>query len=348
MTDGGGRPQVPVTDGRVPARGSALRLRLALAFLSVALAAVALLAGLTAVFAATDVASLAARQHAELTSAIAVAAGAAWDRGDSWASADLSPVLDLAAQAGADVQIRDQHGQVVTSSPGFTTQPGPQASAAIVVRGEPTGQADVRFTGAGLASSTGTTRSSRACMMSVRARTCGASSQTFRPPRARNSPIVVAAVVVRQSRFSYQPICSGVPLGRKSAPNTLRNAGFGVFQPARIAPTMASSSSSWPRNRRPRAYPPYRTRSETRSGCRAAYATAIAAPWDTPSSANRSRPIGRRPLRDRRPTRRPTVRRCWCPRARRLARRSGRTCAARRAAEASGATPGSPVRARDD
>jgi signal transduction histidine kinase len=152
MTDGGGRPQVPVADGRVPARGSTLRLRLALAFLSVALAAVALLAGLTAVFAARDVAALAARQHAELTSAIAVAAGAAWDRGDSWASADLSPVLDLAAQAGADVQIRDQHGRVVTSSPGFTTQPGPQASAAIVVRGAATGQADVRFTGAGLAS----------------------------------------------------------------------------------------------------------------------------------------------------------------------------------------------------
>jgi signal transduction histidine kinase len=145
-----------MTDGRSPApppsRRSALALRLALAFISVALAAIALLAGLTAAFAAADVSALAARQHAELTSAIAVAAGAAWDRGDSWAIADLSPVLDLAAQAGADVQIRDQHGRVVTSSPGFTAQAGPQASAAIVVRGEPAGRAEVRFTGAGLAS----------------------------------------------------------------------------------------------------------------------------------------------------------------------------------------------------
>jgi hypothetical protein len=144
MIDGG--PPGPA------ARGGALGLRLALAFTSVALAAVALLAGLTAGFAAADVSALAARQHAELTSAIAVATGAAWDRNDSWVAADLSPVLDLAAQAGADVQIRGQAGQVVTSSPGFTTQKGPQASAAIVVRGERAGQVDVRFTGSGLAS----------------------------------------------------------------------------------------------------------------------------------------------------------------------------------------------------
>ena len=72
--------------------------------------------------------------------------------------------------------------------------------------------------------------------------------------------------------------------------NILRNAGFGAVHPARIAATMASSSLSSPRNRRPRAYPPYRTMRETRSGCRAAYATAIAAAWETPSSANRSRP----------------------------------------------------------
>src|SRR5579872_4414924 len=103
----------------VPAsRRSALGLRLALAFISVALAAVALVAGLTAGFAAADVSALAARQHAELTSAIAVAAGAVWDKNDSWAAADLAPVLDLAGQAGADVQIRDRQGSVVTTSPG--------------------------------------------------------------------------------------------------------------------------------------------------------------------------------------------------------------------------------------
>src|ERR1700733_3704214 len=99
MTDGGAPPPVPGS------RRTALGLRLALAFISVALAAVALVAGLTAGFAAADVSALATRQHAELTNAIAVAAGAVWDKNDSWAAADLAPVLDLAGQAGADVRI---------------------------------------------------------------------------------------------------------------------------------------------------------------------------------------------------------------------------------------------------
>ena len=42
------------------------------------------LAGLTAAFAAADVSALASQQRTELTSAIAVAAGAAWDRNNSW------------------------------------------------------------------------------------------------------------------------------------------------------------------------------------------------------------------------------------------------------------------------
>jgi two-component system sensor histidine kinase BaeS len=147
MTDGGSPPSVPAS------RRTALGLRLALAFISVALAAVALVAGLTAGFAAADVSALATRQHAELTNAIAVAAGAAWDKNDSWTTADLTPVLDLAGQAGADVQIRNRQGSVVTSSPGFASQSSsPATHAPIMVGGVRAGQADVRFTGSGLAS----------------------------------------------------------------------------------------------------------------------------------------------------------------------------------------------------
>jgi two-component system, OmpR family, sensor histidine kinase BaeS len=147
MTDGGAPPSLPAS------RRTALGLRLALAFISVALAAVALAAGLIAGFAAADVSALATRQHTELSSAIAVAAGAAWDKNDSWAAADLAPVLDLAGRTGADVQIRDRQGAVVASSSGFTTQPaGSEIGTPIVVGGERAGQADVRFTGSGLAS----------------------------------------------------------------------------------------------------------------------------------------------------------------------------------------------------
>jgi len=146
MADDGSGPPDPVT------RGDAIGLRLALAFAAVALAAIALLAGLTAAFAAADVSSLASRQRAELTKAIAAAAGTAWDRHDSWASADVEPVLDLAARVGADAEIRDQAGRTVAVSPGFAERAAsPQGRAAVVVRTTPVGTAVVRFTGSGLA-----------------------------------------------------------------------------------------------------------------------------------------------------------------------------------------------------
>jgi len=133
------------------ARGDAIGLRLALAFLGVALAAVALLAGLTAAFAAADVSSLASRQRAQLTHAIAVAAGSAWDRSHGWSSADLSATLDLAAHTGAGTRIVDQSGRVVAQSPGFPGHAhGAQLSRPIVAQGERAGTAVVRFTGSGL------------------------------------------------------------------------------------------------------------------------------------------------------------------------------------------------------
>jgi two-component system, OmpR family, sensor histidine kinase BaeS len=145
MTDAGG-PSAAF-------RGTTLGLRLGLAFLSVALAAVALLAGLTAALAAADVSALTSQQRADLTSAIAAAAAAAWDRTDNWASADLSPVLDLATRTGAEAQIRGQQGEVVITSPNFAAQAGaPQQSAPVVVGGVRVGEAVIRFSNSGLAS----------------------------------------------------------------------------------------------------------------------------------------------------------------------------------------------------
>jgi hypothetical protein len=64
-------------------RGNTLGPRLALAFLGVALAAVALLAGLAAVFSAVDVSSLANRQTDDLAAAVPVpeAASCSHDQG---------------------------------------------------------------------------------------------------------------------------------------------------------------------------------------------------------------------------------------------------------------------------
>jgi two-component system, OmpR family, sensor histidine kinase BaeS len=133
------------------AKPGPMALRLALAFAAVALGAVALLAGLTAAFAASDVSDLARRQRAQLTSAIALTAGGAWDRRNSWAGAEMSPVLDLAARTGADVQIRDQAGRPVAATPGYAAHRGsPQHSWPVKVGQQRVGQALVRFTGSDL------------------------------------------------------------------------------------------------------------------------------------------------------------------------------------------------------
>jgi signal transduction histidine kinase len=132
------------------ARGGTLGLRLTLAFLTVALAAVALLAGLTAAFAAADVSHLASQQRAELAKATAVAAAAVRERDNGWSQGDLAAVLDLATGTGAAVQIRDQSGRVVASSDDFATAKGPQVAVPVTVGGQQIGTAVVRSTGTGL------------------------------------------------------------------------------------------------------------------------------------------------------------------------------------------------------
>jgi two-component system, OmpR family, sensor histidine kinase BaeS len=137
---------VPTGTGR-----HTLGLRLALAFLAVALAAVALLAGLAAAFASADVSSLANRQRTDLARAISVAAGVAWERTGSWASTDLSPVLDLAADSGVNMEIVDRSGRVVVSSPGFAvTTTTASTTMPIVVRDQRLGTVLLRFTSSGL------------------------------------------------------------------------------------------------------------------------------------------------------------------------------------------------------
>jgi signal transduction histidine kinase len=151
MADDGQPPPAAARPPVLPVQPGPIGLRLALAFVAVALAAVALLAGLTAVFAAADVSHLASRQRTELTAAIAVAAGAAWHRTDSWAGAELLPVVDLADRAGVSVQIRDQANRPVTSSPGFAAHSGgPQVSWPVRAAGQRVGQVLARFNGSGL------------------------------------------------------------------------------------------------------------------------------------------------------------------------------------------------------
>jgi two-component system sensor histidine kinase BaeS len=139
---------------------NSLGLRLALGFLTVALAAIALLAGLTVVFASADVSSLASRQRTQLTSAVAAAAASGWQLHRSWAGADLDPALDLALHAGAVTEIKDMRGMVVAASPTFAAyKTRPQFRTVIAAAGRPIGELRLRFTGLGLGGADATLRS---------------------------------------------------------------------------------------------------------------------------------------------------------------------------------------------
>src|SRR5215472_5550408 len=127
-----------------------IRLRLALAFIGVALLAVALLAGLTAMFAASDVSSLAAQQRQELTQAITVAAGASWEAKSGWSRSDLGTLIGAGNSIGADIQVSNNAGRIVARSPGFSGGTQPAQSAAVIVQGRRVGTIAVRLTSRGL------------------------------------------------------------------------------------------------------------------------------------------------------------------------------------------------------
>jgi len=143
-------PPAPPRDPGGGHRGSTLGLRLAFAFLGVALAAVALIAVLTAVFSEVDVSSLASRERNELAGAFAVAAGSAWQQNQSWAGANLTPVTAPAEQIGVQLQVRDADGRLVAATSGFAAAADPTTSAPVLVRGHREGSVLVKLTASGL------------------------------------------------------------------------------------------------------------------------------------------------------------------------------------------------------
>jgi two-component system, OmpR family, sensor histidine kinase BaeS len=140
-------------------RGDSLSVHLAVGFLGVALAAIALVTGLTVAFAAVDIGDLVTQQRSDLTKAIAGAAGASWAHQASWYGADLEPVEDLAARTGAQAELLDQQGARVSASKGFDALAGkPEFSAPVIADGMHVGTAIVRFSGSGLGSADPTLR----------------------------------------------------------------------------------------------------------------------------------------------------------------------------------------------
>jgi two-component system sensor histidine kinase BaeS len=128
-------------------------MQLAVGFLGIALAAIALVTGLSVAFGGNDVADLVAQQREELTQAVAGAAGASWAHQASWYGADLAPVLDLGNRIGAQAAIVDRHGSRIAASSNFDGLAGkPEYRAPVVADGMDVGTSIVRFNGAGLGS----------------------------------------------------------------------------------------------------------------------------------------------------------------------------------------------------
>ncbi len=133
-------------------RSGSIGLRLALAFVAVALCAVALVGLLSAVFTAAEVSKLASDQRSLLTQSLEVATADAWQHNHGRSMAELHPVVDLASKIAVVVQVRDQAGRLVVSSPGFARNTGPASQAPIVIRGHRVGTIKLRFSRVGLGS----------------------------------------------------------------------------------------------------------------------------------------------------------------------------------------------------
>jgi len=142
-----------------PGGAGPIRLRLALAFIGVALLAVALLAGLTAAFAAADVSDLADQQRHELTQAMTVVAGTAWEAKSGWSAADLRTMIDAGRRVGVDIQVSDNAGRILATSPGFSAATQPAQPAAVIVLSRRVGTIAVRLTSSGIPAAGGVLRS---------------------------------------------------------------------------------------------------------------------------------------------------------------------------------------------
>jgi two-component system sensor histidine kinase BaeS len=100
-------------------------LRLAVSFVLVAVAGVALLAGLTLAATNSQVASLSREQERETTTTVVAAVTAAYRQAGGWRGAELESALAVATEAGATVTVLDQARRRIAGRSNVRT--GPQA-----------------------------------------------------------------------------------------------------------------------------------------------------------------------------------------------------------------------------
>lgn len=119
--------------------------RLALAFVAVALAAIAVNTTIAAESLGADINRVAMQQETSLAQSISATAGAA-HQGSNWTRTDLDPVFDLAERGDASIQIRDTSGHVVAKSRRYAAFPrAHQLVEPVMLDGKTIGDVTVRF-----------------------------------------------------------------------------------------------------------------------------------------------------------------------------------------------------------
>jgi signal transduction histidine kinase len=135
-------------------RGSPLGVRLALAFVAVAVLAVAILAALAVVLGGHDINVMVQQRRDDLTRSLLVDAASTYNTGaPGWSDADLRPALDLASQSGTDVAVLDVDGRTVASTFANPDRVSQAHRSPIVVDGTRIGTLVVRFNQRGLVAS---------------------------------------------------------------------------------------------------------------------------------------------------------------------------------------------------
>jgi two-component system sensor histidine kinase BaeS len=140
----------------MPRRGllGPLGVRLALAFLVVAVGALMLLSGLVLVAAERDVSHLVRQDQDDTVADVAHAAARAYAEAGGWASAELALVTALAEDGGATVEVLDASGAPVAARPGPARPAGSGVvrSRATVVANQRVGLVRLHFAERGLPS----------------------------------------------------------------------------------------------------------------------------------------------------------------------------------------------------
>jgi two-component system sensor histidine kinase BaeS len=142
-------------------RRAPIWLRLTLTCVGVALLAVLIVAGITAVFSERYVNQLVDERRADLTNALIVDAASTYNTGrPGWSDVDLRPALDLAARSGTDVAVVDERGGIVAATFADPRHARGTEQHAITVRGARVGTLYVKFNRRGLVQSADTLRRS--------------------------------------------------------------------------------------------------------------------------------------------------------------------------------------------